>query len=137
MNLMQYMIRDFGVYYPNENSMDPEFLDVDPGLMRVRLNDGTTGYFNNMDFLFKVVYRNGDDAEKAWKKAFAILLDYRMTMKCMSQMELSEATGISQASLSGYLNERRIPTVIAIAKIAKAVGVPTSFFTDCLMDIFL
>ncbi len=135
MSLMKYLVRDFGVYYPNENSMDPEFLDVDPGLMRVRLNDGTTGYFNNMDFLFKVVYRDGDDVEKAWKRAFAILLDYRMTMKCMSQMELSEATGISQASLSGYLNERRIPTAIAIAKIAKAVGVSTSFFTDCLMDI--
>ena len=135
MSLTRYLVQAFEAYYPNEYDRCKEYSDVDPGLIRIRLVDGTTGYFDNIDFVFRVVYRHGDDFTEAWKKAFAVLLDYRMTMKCISQARLSEITGISQASLSGYLNGKKMPTALSVAKIAKAVDVPSQFFTDCLLDI--
>ena len=133
--VMDYLVRAFELGYPYEYERAIDIIEYDAGLARIVLNDGTIGFFDNIDFMFKIVYRDGDTFEDAWKEVFAILLDYRMGMMCVGQVRLSELTGISQATLSGYFNCKYVPTVINVMKLAKALHVQNSYFTDCLMDI--
>ena len=125
----------FKSYYPTYYEMLSEFKKIDTDLMRVKLSDGRIGYFNTLSYELRFVYAPGFTYERAWHYAFKVLLNHRMNRKYMSQSELSNITGISQGSISGYLSGKKMPSTITIARLAKALGVNPSYFTDCLMDI--
>lgn len=128
-------VEDFKNYYPTYGQMVQEFKKVDADLIRVKLTDGRIGYFNTIYHYFDLVYMVGFSYEKAWRYAFKTLLSHRMDYKYMSQSDLSKASGISQGTISGYLSGRKMPSTVSIVKLAKALGVKSSYFTDCLMDI--
>lgn len=44
----------------------------------------------------------------------------------MSRKELAEATGITEASISRYINKQRVPTIFVLIKLANAL--------DCTLD---
>lgn len=54
---------------------------------------------------------------------FKINLRYIREREGLTQAELSEKTGISQAALSNYENGKDRPSVDSCAKLAKALGV--------------
>ena len=61
------------------------------------------------------------------------LLDYRG----MTQRELAEKAGITEAAVSRYLKDERTPRAITVASIAKALEVPVSEIVgdgDCAGD---
>lgn len=47
--------------------------------------------------------------------------------KGMTQRELAEKVGISEVSISRYVNEGRQPMPMALGQIAKALGVTTDY----------
>ena len=133
--MYEHEIEVFKNYYPTYGAMVQEFKKIDTDLMRVKLTDGRIGYFDTIGKYFDFVYMVGFSYEKAWRYAFRTLLSHRMNYKYMSQSDLSRASGISQGTISGYLSGRKMPSTVNIAKLAKALGVKASYFTDCLMDI--
>lgn len=62
---------------------------------------------------------NGND--RKWKQNFAARLRKMMIKKVMNQMELADASGISQSSIAQYLNANRVPTVLNLVYIADAL----------------
>ena len=60
--------------------------------------------------------------EKQWRKKFADVVINKMSNISISAKELSDRTGVSQASMSRYLNCQRTPTIITIANIANVLG---------------
>lgn len=133
--MLEHEIEEFKNFYPTYGQMIEEFKKVDIDLVRVKLTDGRIGYFNTISYYFDLVYMVGFSYEKAWRYAFKTLLANRMDYKYMSQSDLSKASGISQGTISGYLSGRKMPSTVSIVKLAKALGVKSSYFTDCLMDI--
>jgi transcriptional regulator with XRE-family HTH domain len=51
-----------------------------------------------------------------------------MALEGISQCELSERTGITQPSISDYMNGKKLPSFYTVDKIAKALG--------CSVDAF-
>lgn len=67
-------------------------------------------------------------SEEECRKEFGERLRKIMNRRGISQDKLSEITGITQASISKYINGTRTPTFFTADKLAKAL--------DCSVDIF-
>lgn len=69
-------------------------------------------------------------SEVEWIKIFGQNLDEMLADANMTQRELAEDTGLTEATISRYINGRRMPTVRALVNIAYSLN--CSF--DELMD---
>lgn len=69
-------------------------------------------------------------SEVEWIKIFGRNLDEMLVEANMTQRELAEDTGLTEATISRYINGRRMPTVRALVNIAYSLN--CSF--DELMD---
>lgn len=57
-----------------------------------------------------------------WQRFFARRLWQYMQAEGITQQELSKLSGVSQASISGYLRNSRVPAFPAVANIAHALS---------------
>lgn len=57
------------------------------------------------------------------KHTIALRLALCLEVKNISQAELSDTTGISQASISRYLNEARLPRLTELVMMSLIIGV--------------
>lgn len=80
--------------------------------------DGTSGAVKNVGKR-NSKYEFADDA--IYASRFAWRLKTAMNSSGLTRNEISERTGISRASLSGYFNGRVMPTAINIYKLAKVL----------------
>lgn len=64
---------------------------------------------------------SGDISEEEWRKLFARNLNRKMRNVAMTQDRLSELTGISQVTISKYINGKTIPNSRNLIKMAKAL----------------
>lgn len=62
------------------------------------------------------------NTERLWCREFSRRLIRAMNYRGIDQIHLSELTGISQASISGYARGVRPPSAYSISLIAKALG---------------
>lgn len=69
-------------------------------------------------------------SEQEWINIFGDNLQEMLLEANMTQRELAEDTGLTEAAVSHYINKRRMPTVRALVNIAYSLG--CSF--DELMD---
>lgn len=69
-------------------------------------------------------------SEKEWLDIFADNLRNILSEARYSQKDLAETTGISESSISDYINKRKMPGVRALVNISYELGI--SF--DDLMD---
>lgn len=68
--------------------------------------------------------------ECEWLQEFAENLSELMFEHEFTQTKLAEETGLTQASISRYLNGRQIPTLRAIVNMAYALDVTTDDLID-------
>lgn len=87
------------------------------------LYDIYTGYYKN------VYYGNINElTEEQERKEFAYRLRSLMGRKWITQEQLAETVGLTQAMISRYVRGEAIPSAIVLRKISKAL--------DCSMDDF-
>lgn len=60
--------------------------------------------------------------EKEWMDIFADNLQGMLDEGNMTQKDLAEVTGLTQPSISNYLNKRRMPSVKALINISSFFG---------------
>lgn len=65
-------------------------------------------------------------SEQEWLNIFGDNLQEMLNEARMTQRDLAEDTGLSESSISNYINKQRIPTVRAIINIAYSL--------DCDID---
>lgn len=53
-------------------------------------------------------------SEQEWLNIFGDNLGYILSEKGYTQKEFAEATGLSEGSISNYINKRQMPTIRAI-----------------------
>ena len=60
------------------------------------------------------------------KRYFTLLFAYnlqdKMREKWMSQRELAEMTGLTEACISDYINRKRLPGILPLVNMANALG---------------
>ena len=63
-----------------------------------------------------------DEIRQIKMKSFATRLSYSLDKSGMSQRKLSEITGITEVSISRYMNGKRLPHPIVLEKICTALN---------------
>lgn len=85
----------------------------------VELDNGQSiEYYDNTK---RVIIRKEYSSESEWRKEFSINLRCKMWDAGISQTRLAEQTGISQVSISNYLNGKSTPSGWAMDRLAKAL----------------
>jgi transcriptional regulator with XRE-family HTH domain len=59
--------------------------------------------------------------EETYRKEFGIRLRRLLRMKGMTQSDLADAIGITNAGLSGYINGKHTPSFYMVNKIARVL----------------
>ena len=121
--------QNFKTYYP---FLDSEVRSWSPnGINSIiaELLDGTVIEYNDALRSFRTV-RKFDGTEESWKREFASKLIKMMANKGCDQTYLSEISGVSQVSISNYLNKKAIPNCYTASKLAKALGCTVSELID-------
>jgi DNA-binding XRE family transcriptional regulator len=70
---------------------------------------------------------NGDMTEEEFKKEFSFRLQLAMERKGISQEELAVSIGTTQQVVSLYINGKRIPNSIKIARMARVLKCPIDY----------
>jgi DNA-binding Xre family transcriptional regulator len=68
--------------------------------------------------------------EEEWRIHFARTLMYKMEDRRIGQVELSEHTGISQSSISAYLNKKKSPSAHIVQRLARVLHCSVDDLTD-------
>lgn len=61
--------------------------------------------------------------DKEWLEVFASNLIYWLQQSDMTQRDLAQRTGLSEASISNYIKKKQAPGFNAIRSIANAFGI--------------
>lgn len=87
------------------------------------LDDGRRILYDDLEGAIRRLPRDDKNlTEDECRSEFGWRLRRLMLIKCISQQELSEATGIPQPALSRYMNGVNIPSFHKADLIAKAMG---------------
>jgi DNA-binding Xre family transcriptional regulator len=98
-------------------------------ILLVKLNDGGIIKYDDMDHsIRRLGYSSDEMSEDDCRYEFRERLARIMLHKRISQAELSDLTGLTQATISHYLTGRRTPSFYNADKIAKALGCSTDEF---------
>lgn len=109
-----------------------EFKDECPGLVRavdrwvveglnsirIYFKDGTKAVYNCVNQGLRPVLSN-DGSEADWKRDFRDALVEKMFDYQYNQHTLAKAIGVSQVTISKWLNKAAVPNAYAICKLAK------------------
>lgn len=68
--------------------------------------------------------------EREWLAYFSVNLMEMLEEAKMTQRELADASGLSEAAVSNYIRGRQMPGVRAIVNIADALGCSTDELID-------
>lgn len=106
-----------------------EIIELGDTYVDVLLTDGSRLIYDDIDntirMLPKDIYNMSKDE---CGKEFGIRLRRIMHLKGVTELELSEQTGISQPLISGYIRGTNVPGFYNVDKIAKALGCSTDKF---------
>lgn len=128
------VLRKFEEYYPHLLSGMLDWYPSGRNEITVHLKNQDTLIYN---FVTNDIRRNGisetdadDITEDEWRKIFSKKLIDKMYYANISQWRLSELTGISEVSISKYMNGRATPSGFNIDRICRALKCSVSELTD-------
>lgn len=95
----------------------------------IELQNGDKFIFDSFrNIIFFDLYKNDELTEDEEKREFTKNLKKLLDRKHMTQEELAHNLGVSQVTISNYINGKRIPDSITLKKIARALGCSTDDF---------
>lgn len=117
---------NFKLYFPVASKLVTSFKQTGLFDLTIKLNDGTSVIYDDMEHTIRTLPRDSNMmSEMECRREFGLRLRKIMYLKNISQMELSDRTGISNVTISNYLNFKATPSFYNADKIAKALGCST------------
>lgn len=115
-------------FFPDEKIVRIEEIRADR--IRIDLDDGKQyDYDSRLKILMPVYAGHGESDDDAIIKEFVLNIFVEMKTRGVSQEDLADMTGISQATISRYTNGDSVPDLTALRKIARALGCSVSDLT--------
>lgn len=97
--------------------------EISPFELIVETEEGYTVLYNDQDGSIRSLPKDSNCmTEEECRREFKYNLKKQLALKEMSQLELSEITGIPQPVLSNYMNGKNSPGLYNLDKIAKALN---------------
>lgn len=126
----QTLVDEFTLYFPFIARHAVVYRVKTYGLLEMDLDDGTTFVFDWYDKSLFQIKDDDSDNEKLWRKHFKYKLVKLLFFRRMSQKKLSELTGISEITISKYMNGTSTPSLFNARKIARALNVDINELID-------
>lgn len=121
--MKNYLVKNYISHWGRIHG-EPLFIEeLSPYELIVETESGYTVLYNDQDGTLRSLPKDSDDmSEEECRREFKY--NFRKLLACsgMSQLELSEATGIPQPVLSNYMNGRNLPGFYNLDKIARALN---------------
>ena len=116
------IIDNFKMYFPSLSEDVVKYRIYNDYELVVEFADGDVWVFDDYVHNLRKLPSNPNDISKEeCMTEFGTRLTRLMLLRCMTQEELSEKTGIAQPTLSSYINGRNIPSFYKVDKIARAL----------------
>ena len=114
---------NFKLYFPIASELATSFKQTGLFDLTIKLSDGTSVIYDDMEHSIRNLPRDSKSmSEKECRREFGLRLRKIMYLKNVSQLELSERTGISNVTISNYLNFKATPSFYNADRIVKALG---------------
>ena len=114
---------EFKMYFPTIFEKGVKYTGNDFGELIVKLEDGSYISYDTYEHTIRNLPRDDKNmSENECRREFSIRLYKTMIRKGMAQNELSERTGISEVTISKYMNGKATPSFYNVDKIAKALN---------------
>jgi DNA-binding Xre family transcriptional regulator len=100
-----------------------EWYENQYGDLIVKMEDGETVIYDDITRSYRrIPYDSAELTEDECRREFGIRLDKILRRKNITQIELSEMTGINKVILNGYITGKHSPSFYNVDRIAKALG---------------
>ena len=123
------MFDRFVMFYPFEAERVISWKEFGNNSIIAILDNGTTVEYNDLLRTIRNIIPY-DGSEESWKIEFSHKLVTKMAERGFDQTRLSEASGVSQQSISLYIHRKKIPTAYTVSKLANALSCSPSDLTD-------
>ena len=121
--MKERMYENFQLYFPSLARMAVSYREDGLDILLITLDDGGVVKYDDMDHsIRRLRYSSDEMSEDDCRYEFRERLSRMLLYKKVTQAELSELTGLTQATISHYLTGRRTPSFYNVDKIAKALG---------------
>lgn len=121
---------EFGMYFPDiEKYVVEAYRTNNPFELIVKLNDGESfSYYSLHKTLRRLPKKEYLREEPRLRREFGLRLRQIMEVKNVSQVMLSNLTGLTQPNISQYINGTKTPSFFTVDKIARALNCSTDDF---------
>lgn len=120
--MANYIFENMQSYYPFLSERMASYKKVGPYELIVKTNDGETILYDDVNHSIRRLPRDSNNmTEQEVSVEFRQRLRRLMTQQGVSQLELSELTGIPRSTISNYLTGKFLPGFYNMDKIAKAL----------------
>ena len=135
-NRTEELLKEFKTYFPgildDETLYFPSYIGARYVIemiddMTLEISDNETGALMVYDSYYKScryinLFKKPIMTKSVWKKEFSNRLRRIMHVKGFTNNDISDASGLSTATITEYLNGRRIPSAYNLKKLAVALG---------------
>lgn len=115
------LIDSFRLYFPSISKNVSKYYPISTFELIVKLNDGTMMSYYDLDHTIRKLPNKNNMTEDECRYEFGLRLRRLMSFKGITQVELSETTGISRTTISDYITGKVTPNFYNASKIAKAL----------------
>lgn len=123
------LIHNFKLMFPSVAEHAIRYVPQNDSELVVHLDDSASILYDDFNKSFRELPKDSNAMTKdECKKEYGKRLTAIMRNKGMSQLALSQITGIPQPSISAYASGKNIPGFYQADKIAKALGCSTDAF---------
>lgn len=121
----KYLYNEFEKYYKNNRSEIVGWEPVSKNMIVVYYDNGIRSFYDGITQTVHTVHPRSSGAEfiddETYIRRFTWRLAAAVGSSGLTRDEISERTGISKASLSGYLNGKTIPSAVTVYKLARVL----------------
>lgn len=121
----QDIFNDFAFYFPAEAEASLSWWATGPTEITIRLKDKTLATHDLIGSRTRFLHRDPEStalSEEDWAKEFGINLGAKMRKAFMSQSDVAERLGVSQATVSNYLNGKRLPNAHRLMRLSEILN---------------
>jgi DNA-binding Xre family transcriptional regulator len=135
LKIWEPVLREFEIWHPAIAEKMIDWYPSGRNEITIKTADGSMWIFNFIGAALRRVDISENDvdrgsSESEWRERFADKLERKMKSSGISRWKLSEMTGISEVSLSKYVNCKATPSGYNIERLASALECSVSELID-------
>lgn len=118
-----YLYKNFAMYYGSLAERVRDYDETDIGELTLYLENGRTIIYDDIHRSIRELPLDSDRlTPDECRNEFSLRLRSLLDRRCISQKQLAEMAGITEATLSGYITGRATPNFYTLDKIAKVLN---------------